>query len=101
MAKHHKGWAVVGTLPILGFILALLANRKDEYTRFYAKQGLVLGLTTLVVQAICIVLIITMPLVPLIGLLALILWIVSVVNALSGKMKPTPITGVIAKKFRI
>lgn len=100
MAKH-KGWAVVGTLPVIGFILVLLANRKDEYTKYYAKQGLVLGLTSIVVQAILTVLMITMPLVPLIGVLTLILWVVSVVNALSGKMKPTPITGDLAKRFRI
>ena len=100
MAKN-TGWAMAGTIPILGFILVLLARKKDTYTQFYAKQGLMLGLACFITQAILIVLIITMPLVPLVGLLTLILWIISFVNANSGSMKPTPIIGNIMKRLRL
>lgn len=99
MAKN-TGWAIVGTIPILGFILVLLAHKKDAHVQFYAKQGLVLGLTCVVLQAILGVLIVTAFLIPLVGLATLILWIISVVNANSGKMKPTPITGNIAKRLK-
>ena len=101
MAKKNTGWAIVGTLPVLGFILVLLASKKDEHTKFYAKQGLVLGLASIAAQAVLTLLVVTVPLVPLVGLLTLVLWIVSVVNAISGKMKPTPLTGDIAKRLRI
>ena|SRR3989344_1531138 len=100
MAKHNTGWAIVGTIPILGFILVLLAHRKDSYAHFYAKQGLVLGLTCVVLQAILGVLIVTAFLIPLVGVATLILWIISIVHASSGSMKQTPITGDIAKRLK-
>jgi len=101
MAKHNTGWAIVGTIPILGFVLVLLAHKTDAYTKFYARQGLVLGLTCIILQAILTVLVITVPLVPIVGLATLVLWIISIVNASKGVMKPTPISGEIAKRLRL
>src|SRR3989344_3816344 len=100
MAKHNTGWAIVGTVPILGFILVLLAHKKDAYTQFYAKQGLILGLTCVVLQAVLTVLVITIFLVPIVGLATLILWIITIINASKGVMKPTPFTGDIAKRLK-
>ena len=95
MAKHNTGWAIVGTIPILGFILVLLAHKKDAYTQFYAKQGLVLGLTGLVLH------ILLFFIAPLVSIGTLVLWVISIVNASRGVMKPTPITGNIAKRLRL
>lgn len=98
MAKE-TGWAVVGTLPILGFVLVMILNKKDSYAVYYAKQGLVLGLATLVLQALLTVTIILSPLAMLVGLGSLVLWVLSVINAVSGKEKPTPLTGPLVKKL--
>lgn len=98
MAKE-TGWAVVGTLPILGFVLVMILNKKDSFAVYYAKQGLVLGLATLVLQALLTVTIILSPLAMLVGIGSLVLWVLSVINAVSGKEKPTPLTGALVKKL--
>jgi len=98
MAKE-TGWAVVGTLPILGYVLVMILNKKDSFALYYAKQGLVLGLATIVLQVLLMVTVILSPLTLLVGPAALVLWVLSVVNAVSGKEKPTPLTGVLVKKL--
>ena len=99
MAKESKGWAVIGTLPILGFILVYLTHKGDKYATYYAKQGLVLGIVGLVIHFALTILIITIPLILVWNLVLLVLWIISVVNAMSGKMKQTPLVGKFSSKF--
>ncbi len=99
MAKENKGWAFIGTLPIIGFILVMLAHKKDKYAMFYAKQGLVLGIAMIVISLLLTVLVVTIPLIPIWNVIVLVLWILSVVNAFSGKTKPTPLIGKFAAKF--
>ena len=99
MAKESKGWAFVGTLPIIGFILVWLINKKDKYAMFYGKQGLALGIVQIVISIALTILVITIPLIPIWHIVVFILWIISVFNALSGRMKPTPLVGKVAAKF--
>ncbi len=99
MAKADTGWAFIGTLPILGFILAILMKKKDKYVMFYAKQGLALGIAMVVGSIVLTILVITIPLLPVWNIVCFILWIISVVNAFSGKEKVTPILGKFASKF--
>jgi uncharacterized membrane protein len=99
MAKQSTGWAFVGTLPIIGFILVYLAHKGDKYAMYYAKQGLVLGIAMIVLTFALTFLVITIPLVPVWNIIAFVLWIWSVVNAFSGKMKPTPLVGRFASRF--
>jgi len=99
MAKADTGWAFVGTLPIIGFILAILMKKNDKYVMFYAKQGLALGLIYLIGHIVLTLLIITIPLLFLWGPAGLVFWIISVINAFSGKEKPTPLVGKLAAKF--
>ena len=99
MAKQSKGWAFIGTLPIIGFILVWLINKKDKYAMFYGKQGLALGIVQIVISIALTILVITIPLIPIWHIVVLILWVISVVNAMSGKQKPTPLVGKFAAKF--
>jgi uncharacterized membrane protein len=99
MSKENKGWAFIGTLPIIGFILVILTHKKDKYAMFYAKQGLVLGIAMIVLTFALTLLVITIPLVPIWNIVTFVLWILSAVNAFSGKMKPTPLIGKFASKF--
>lgn len=99
MAKTDTGWAFVGTLPIIGFILAVLMKKSDKYVMYYAKQGLALGIIYLVVNILLTVLVITIPLTFIWSIVCFVLWILSVVNAFSGKTKPTPMVGKLASKF--
>jgi len=94
----NTGWAFIGTIPIVGYIIAHIAGVKDKYALFYAKQGLVLGIAVLLGQALGIF-IITIPLIMIWNLVCTVLWIISAVNAFSGKEKKTPIVGKFAAKF--
>lgn len=99
MAKADTGWAFIGTLPILGFILVMLAHKGDKYASYYAKQGLVLGIAYVIGNIVLTVLLVTIPLLFVWNIVCTILWIISVMNAFSGKEKPTPLVGKFASKF--
>ena len=99
MAKESRGWAFIGTLPIIGYILVMLSKKKDKYAVFYGKQGLVLGLALIIGDLVLGLLIITAPLIFIWNIVCSVLWILSVINAFSGKKKPTPLIGKFATKF--
>lgn len=92
-------WAFVASLPIIGYILAAVAKRRDDYVMYYARQGLALGIIFLAVHLILMILVITIPLIFVWNIVVLILWIISVRNALSGTRRPTPLVGWLADKF--
>ena len=99
MAKANTNWAFIGTLPIVGYILCMISGKKDAYVRYYAKQGLSLGIVYIVVEIALWLLVFTIPLAFIWNLVCMVLWILSVVNAFSGKMKQTPLVGKFASKF--
>ena len=99
MASESKGWAFIGTLPIIGFIIVMLAKKSDKYAMFYAKQGLALGIIQIVGHIVLTVLVITIPLLLIWNPIMLVLWILSVINAFSGKQKATPLVGKLAARF--
>lgn len=86
--KDSTGWAILGTIPILGWILMQLLNKNDNYAMFYAKQGLALGIWSLVFFWL-----------PPAQIVVMVLWVLSLVNAVSGEKKPTPLCNWLAKKF--
>jgi len=99
MAKS-KGWAFIGSIPIIGFILVLLARRDDAYAMFYAKEGLVLGILAAIANAVFGVIRLHM-FMGVVDLVAFILWLVIAVNAFSGVKKSTPLIGEISKKLKL
>ncbi len=92
-------------LSIVGFIIALIAWKDDEYVMFYAKQSLIV----FVVGAIAGALQIIFMFIPIIGwiikaalnIVVLIAWILSWVYALSMEKKDVPIIGDYARKIKI
>lgn len=100
-AKQNTGWAIVGTIPILGFILVYLLEKRNDYAMYYAKQGLALGLVGVVLDIILTLLVITIPLTFFVGIAVVVLWIMSVVNAASGRKKRTPWVGKLGEKLNL
>lgn len=98
---HNSGWAVVGTIPILGFILVYLLEKRNDYAMYYAKQGLALGLVGVVLDIILTLLVVTIPLTFFVGVAVVVLWIMSVVNATSGKKKRTPWVGKLGENLNL
>ncbi len=102
--EDSKGPAfITAFLSIIGFIIALLAWRKDKYVMFYAKQSLVIFIAAIITSIIGAI----VAFIPIIGtligiilnIIVAILWILSWVYALSGEEKYVPIIGEYAKKI--
>ena len=102
--SDSKGYAFVATFfSIVGFIIALLAWRKDKYTMFYAKQSLVLFIVAIAVSILSTI----VGWIPILGtiisvvlqIFMFVLWLLSWIYALSGEEKYVPIFGHYADKI--
>ena len=82
---------------IIGFVIALILRRDDEYVMYYAKQGLVLFVGFAIGGIFQIV--------PIIGQLFLLfmvmLWAIAWINALSGERRKTWLVQELAEKIKI
>ena len=101
-----KTYAFIATfLTIIGFVIALLAWKKDKYVMFYAKQSLVLFVVAIIVWIINAIFVF----IPVLGkiiavilnILIFILWLLSWIYALSGEQKDVPLIGNYARKINI
>jgi uncharacterized membrane protein len=109
VSKPHKYAAFVAyLLPVVGWLIAFLFYRDDEFTMFHTKQAIALALLVLAAPVIYLVvswLVLWVPLagaliaaasftlVMLVAFAALVLWIVGLVYALQGKQQALPIVG--------
>ena len=92
-------------LSIIGFIIALIAKRKDKYVMFYAKQSLVIFIIAIIVGILQAALF----WVPVLGkliyyglnIIVFILWVTSWIYALTGEQKDIPFVSIWAKKIKI
>jgi len=100
--EGEGGDKVMALLCYLGIlvVIPLLVKKDDAYVKFHAKQGLVLLIAWIILSIIFVI--------PFVGwvvgfigyIILLVLGIIGIVNALSGKMKPLPIVGKFAEKFK-
>lgn len=104
--EEGKIYAFLGVfLTIIGFVIVLLTKKENKYAVYYGKQGLVLGIAWIIVWVVSIIL----AFIPFLGWLLMvllylcmfILWIVGIVYSLSGEMKPIPVIGHFAEKFKV
>ena len=90
--EENKLWAFVGYLGIL-CLIPLLAKKDSPFAQFHAKQGLILTIAWFFAW------------VPFFGwilaLVTFVFWVMGIVSVFSGKMKPLPIVGDLAKKINI
>ena len=99
---NSKGYAFITTFfGIIGFIIAILAWKDDEYVMFYAKQSLVIFIGFLIGYAATFIPFIGRILNPIITLLAIVLWIFSWIYALSGEKKQVPVIGEYAENLKL
>lgn len=100
--SEDKLFAFLATfLTIIGFVIALILRRDNDYVMHYAKQGLVLFIIQVIIWGVSAI--------PFIGwffggalwILFLILWVISWINALSGQKKKTFIVSEFADKIKL
>ena len=92
-------------LSIIGFVIALVVKRDDDYVMYYAKQSLIIFIIIAVLGAISRLLLI----IPIIGwiiyaavsIFSFILWVISWVNPLSGMKRAIPIVSEWADKINL
>ena len=101
--KNRKLFAWLATfLTIIGFIVALLFRRDDEYVMYYAKQGLILFIGQVIVGAVS-----TTPFIgklffsPILWAIWFVFWFITWINALSGKKKATWLVQDFAEKIKV
>jgi len=96
--EDEKLFAFIGIfLPIVGFIVVLIAKNDNRYAMYYAKQGLLLG--------ILFILFLLLGLEPTIGwiisvlglIVILVLWIIGLIYSVSGQEKPIPFIGLLIR----
>jgi|SRR3989344_119876 len=85
-------------LTIIGFIVAILLWRDDEYVMYYAKHGLILFFGQLIIS-LAHPFILPQWFVYLLWVFWIILWIITSVNALSGFRRRTMIITDLAEKI--
>jgi uncharacterized membrane protein len=92
-------------LSIIGFVIALITKRKDQYVMYYAKQSLIIFIIGAILGIIGRILGFLPTIGALInaaiGLLVLLIWVLSWVYALSGKEKEIPIVSEWAEKIQL
>jgi uncharacterized membrane protein len=88
---------------LIGIIWYLVDEKmkKNEFAKFHVKQGLVLLITSIIINVVGSIVPILgwFIILPLGSLLVLVLWILGIINSLSGNMKELPLIGQFAKKF--
>jgi uncharacterized membrane protein len=97
-----KVWAFISVLlGIVGFVMVILAKRENSYAMHYAKQGLVLSITSIIVWVGGFLPLIGLAISTLGSIAIFILWIIGLVYSLSGQKKNIPIIGEYGKKINI
>lgn len=92
---------LVVLLSILGFVIALLTKKDDDYIMFYAKQSLIIFLGFLICTAIAIVPVVGWIVSPLLWVVITVVWVVEMIFSLTGKKKETLIIGKYADELKI
>jgi len=92
-------------LSIVGFLIYLLIQKKNDYTKFYAKQSLVVFIAAVLAGIIGW----TVMWIPILGwiikfglnIVILVIWILSWVYALSGDKKEVPLVGSYGENIKL
>lgn len=89
-------------LSIIGFLIVLLAKKKNKFAMYHAKQSLVLFIVYMIGWVVLVFIpFLGWSLLPIWWVLMVVMTIIGIINALTGKTKPLPIIGKYAKKIKL
>ncbi len=98
--KEEKN--IIAILSYIGILVLvpLLMEKKDEFVKFHAKQGLVLFIAEVITSFFTAIPLIGWFLGPVIWIFWIILSVVGIINVLNGKRSPLPLIGGFANQFK-
>lgn len=104
--EEGKFWAFLGVfLPLVGFILVLLAKKENKYAMFYARQGLVLFIVAVIIGVskwfVGWIPVMGWLIVGVLWIILIVLWIMGLIYSFSGEEKDIPLIGEFAKKIKV
>lgn len=91
--------AAIANLPYIGLftsIAVLLMEKENQYVKFYAIQGLLFGISWVLITAILGATFILAILIPLVNIAAFVVWLILAWKAYNGEKYELPILGKIA-----
>jgi len=102
-AGESKLWAFVAyLLGIIGFLIVLLAAKKDRFAMYHATQSLVLFISGVIVHfGSMFIPFLGMFIRWILGIVLLVLWIIGMINALMGRHMPLPLIGGFGEKIKL
>ncbi|MGV8171676.1 MAG: DUF4870 domain-containing protein [Candidatus Woesearchaeota archaeon] len=102
--SDSKLFALLGVaLTIVGYVIVMLARKEDKYAMYYAKQGLIIFIASVIAMVTSA----AIGWIPVIGgviswilwLIVLVLWVIGLLYSLSGEQKEIPLIGAYANKI--
>ena len=90
---------IASFFTIIGFLIAIIIWKKDDYVMFYAKQGLILFIGQLIIIILDYFMIKWFTFI--LWAFWIILWVLTWINALSGQKKDTFIVSDLSKKIKL
>jgi uncharacterized membrane protein len=101
--SDSKLFAVIGMIPLAGYLIVYFTRKNDYYAMYYSKQGLILFVAW-VIAAVAGWLVSWIPIINniasyVLNALILALFVIGIIYALSGEKKEVPIIGEYAKKI--
>jgi uncharacterized membrane protein len=101
---ESRVFALIGAiLPILGYIIVVLAGKKSDYIMHYAREGVGLGITWIIVWIVSLALVV----IPVVGwiigallqLIMVVIWLIGIIYSISGSKKNIPIAETVTKQI--
>ena len=101
--SDSKLFAVLGMIPLVGYLIVYFTRKNDDYAMYYAKQGMILFIACIIVE-VALWVVSWIPVIRemvgwVLNAFVLALFIIGIIYALSGKEKEVPILGEFAKKL--
>ena len=96
---------IASFFSIIGFIIALISWKDEEYTMFYARQSIIIFIIAIFVQIIALavswIYIIGNAISFLLWVFVVLLWVLNWVYALSEEKKEVPIIGFLGDRLKL
>ncbi|MDP3728229.1 MAG: hypothetical protein Q8R18_02125 [bacterium] len=102
VTDENKTWGFIGSIPLIGFIIVLLAKKEDKYAMYYAKHGLIIFIVGVILNLIGKIGLDLFWYIAVLGEITLVILLVMlIIAAFSGEQKKFLVLTDLANKIKI